>query len=409
MSTITTWSIRGDTLRYTISIPVSADVELTFTDTPGENTTLVTGSVTTTHGSVTAGQDQGDTFVEVALGTVPAGATAIVAFDVVVDDTGAAQVCNQGTVSGTGLNEAYTDDPDVEIDSADPTCTDVFYDLVPPTFTYVPPDTSVNLGEDTSPENTGGYATAIDNITENPVVEYADAVVKGPLPFEAKIHRTWTATDEAGLSTSDLQTITIVDTEDRSLHIEQSTYGLFQPSSDPGNRQLGQISLEGDIMLLGTATSIYDDDISTSSGITAYSIDGDVVYFIGKTQTDGVSRIFTVDTADGSATSQALSFGTDSTVVGIWYDDLNENALRTLSDGYHPRGPATRRNRSVQRDRFVPGRNYIRADLHCRRNRNRQRQPGQILLSRKHGGHPRKHLFRRYIDRGRDLCDIVPA
>ena len=323
----------GDTLRYTISVPVSADVELTFTDTPDENTTLVTGSVTTTHGTVTTGQSQGDTSVEVALGTVPAGATATVTFDVVVDDTGAELVCNQGTVAGTGINEAYTDDPDVANESADPTCTDIFIDNTPPTFDSFPPDTSVNLGEDTSPENTGGYPTASDNVTADPVIAYADTVIKGPLPFETEIRRTWTATDEAQNSTDQVQTITILDTQDRSLYIEQPTYGLFQPSSDPGNRQLGQISLEGDIALLGTATSIYDDDISTPSGITAYSIGGDVVYFIGKTQSDGISRIFTVDTADGSATSQELGFGTDSTVVGIWYDDSNETLYGLFQTG----------------------------------------------------------------------------
>lgn len=47
-----------------------------------------------------------------------------------------------------------------------------------------------------------------------------------------------------------------------------------------------------------------------------------VFYFIGQTESDSLSKIFTVDVSTGIATSaQILSEGTYNTVVGIWFDD----------------------------------------------------------------------------------------
>ncbi|MEZ4511881.1 MAG: Ig-like domain-containing protein [Chloroflexota bacterium] len=65
--------------------------------------------------------------VEVTIGTLPAGKSVTIVFDVTVNSITEvsdlkAQVCNQGTVSGTGFSNVLTDDPDVG-GSSNPTCT----------------------------------------------------------------------------------------------------------------------------------------------------------------------------------------------------------------------------------------------------------------------------------------------
>jgi hypothetical protein len=65
--------------------------------------------------------------VSLAIGTLPAGESVTITFKVTVDDpfTGsAAEVCNQGTVSGTNFASVATDDPSVG-GAADPTCTPI--------------------------------------------------------------------------------------------------------------------------------------------------------------------------------------------------------------------------------------------------------------------------------------------
>ena len=51
-----------------------------------EHTTIVTGSVTTTIGMVTSGNNPGDTHVEVDVGTVPGGGTVEIEYQVIIDD-----------------------------------------------------------------------------------------------------------------------------------------------------------------------------------------------------------------------------------------------------------------------------------------------------------------------------------
>jgi uncharacterized repeat protein (TIGR01451 family) len=65
--------------------------------------------------------------VNLSIGVLPAGKSITITFNVTVDDPfpgPGAQVCNQGTVSGTNFANVLTDDPDVG-GVADPTCTPI--------------------------------------------------------------------------------------------------------------------------------------------------------------------------------------------------------------------------------------------------------------------------------------------
>ena len=116
----------GDTLRYTIVVTnngAGAASGVVLTDVPDANGALVVGSVTTTQGSITAGNGGGDTSVAVNIGTIAAGASVTVRYDVTIDNplpVGVTQLVNQGTVNSNELPSVPTDDPD-EPGSSDPT------------------------------------------------------------------------------------------------------------------------------------------------------------------------------------------------------------------------------------------------------------------------------------------------
>lgn len=110
----------GDTLLYTIAVTNAGTGDATsvvFSDTPGANTTLVSGSVTTTAGTVTTGNGAGDTSVVVAPGSVAGlGGSVTITFQVVIDNPVPADtfsVSNQGLVSGGNFADVLTDDPAV--------------------------------------------------------------------------------------------------------------------------------------------------------------------------------------------------------------------------------------------------------------------------------------------------------
>lgn len=119
----------GDTVRYTVVLTNTGSQDasnVVFDDTPDSNTALVVGSVTASTGTVTTGNASGDTQVGVDVGTLAIGASATIAFDVVVDsgiDPALGMVSNQGTVTGTDLS-VQTDDPDLP-GAADPTVTPI--------------------------------------------------------------------------------------------------------------------------------------------------------------------------------------------------------------------------------------------------------------------------------------------
>ncbi len=122
----------GDVIRYTVEVrnggSVADALDVVYTDTPDANTTLVVGSVTTTLGTVTTGNNAGDTTIQVDLGTLPQNSTATITFDVTVNQpfpAGLTQVQNQGHVAGSNFSAVDTDDPDTAGTLGDPTITPV--------------------------------------------------------------------------------------------------------------------------------------------------------------------------------------------------------------------------------------------------------------------------------------------
>jgi len=118
----------GDTIAYTVVITnggTGSATNVVFSDTPDANTTLVVGSVTTTQGTVTAGNNPGDASVSVNVGTIAGGASVTITFRVTIDDPapdGLTSVSNQGSVSGDNFTAVATDDPGAA-GSSDPTVT----------------------------------------------------------------------------------------------------------------------------------------------------------------------------------------------------------------------------------------------------------------------------------------------
>jgi len=122
----------GDALMYVISIVNSGNAtaaDVTFSDAPDANTTLVVGSVSTSQGTVTSGNSAGDTAVEVDLGSIPSGESRSISFQAVINSDGFSEVTNQGTVSGDNFPGEPTDDPDT-LDEDDATKTQVSSPLI---------------------------------------------------------------------------------------------------------------------------------------------------------------------------------------------------------------------------------------------------------------------------------------
>jgi uncharacterized repeat protein (TIGR01451 family) len=121
----------GDTLLYFVTlrnIGLAAATDVVFTDTPGQGTTLVPETVTTTAGTVTQGNTAGATAVAVAVDTVEAGALVTISYMVQVNNplpAGVMTLRNHGLV--TALDDPAgepTDDPNTP-DNNDPTDTPV--------------------------------------------------------------------------------------------------------------------------------------------------------------------------------------------------------------------------------------------------------------------------------------------
>ncbi len=139
----------GDVLQYVMTITNnggSAAEDVFFNDSPDINTSLVVGSVTTTKGSVVTGNTAGDDSITVDIGTIEAGETVTITFNVTINtgiSTDVSSVSNQGIITGSNIPDQPTDDPDTG-DQDDPT--DTF--IVHPTPS--PRNTPSNPGEPTS-------------------------------------------------------------------------------------------------------------------------------------------------------------------------------------------------------------------------------------------------------------------
>jgi uncharacterized repeat protein (TIGR01451 family) len=118
----------GDTLSYAITVRNAGNGNasgVTFSDTPDPNTTLVAGSVQTSLGAVTSGNNPGDTTIAVNIGGLPTGQQVNISYRVTIHDplpAGLAEISNQGLVAGAGAPDVSTDDPD-SAEDGDPTDT----------------------------------------------------------------------------------------------------------------------------------------------------------------------------------------------------------------------------------------------------------------------------------------------
>jgi uncharacterized repeat protein (TIGR01451 family) len=127
----------GDTLLYEITFWNVGDMDATgviFTDTPHRETKLVAGSVTTSKGSVTRGNNPGDTTVEVYVGDVQGLhlEEITVSFHVIIvyrwdyhkgnRDYTSLYIYNQGIVSSNEQSPVSTNDPETPV-GLDPTRT----------------------------------------------------------------------------------------------------------------------------------------------------------------------------------------------------------------------------------------------------------------------------------------------
>jgi uncharacterized repeat protein (TIGR01451 family) len=161
----------GDTLRYEIKIDNTGNgsaTNIVFRDTPDINTALVVGSVTKSQGTVTKGNSGGDTQVEVDVGTMVAGASVTIQFQVTIDipfPGGVTQVSNQGIVLCDELANEPTDDPDTG-PSGDATKTNVIVVTTAPILTASKVDNlqvDSDGSGDPSPGDTIRYVITINN------------------------------------------------------------------------------------------------------------------------------------------------------------------------------------------------------------------------------------------------------
>ena len=119
----------GDTLLYEITIVNSgnsAATQVEFSDQPDSNTTLVVGSVSNSQGAINSGNTQGETTVEVEVGTIlGSGNSVTISYQATVNDplpVDVVQIQNQGIVTSNELPVVSTDDPTTD-PVGDPTIT----------------------------------------------------------------------------------------------------------------------------------------------------------------------------------------------------------------------------------------------------------------------------------------------
>ena len=121
----------GDTLGYTLTIASTGNQAVSgvvLEDVVDPNTDLVVGSVTTSRGAITSGNDEGETIVGVTIGDM-AGSndTVIVTFRARIKNPiagGVDEIVNQAVLSSNELPDVLSDDP-VLSGSSDPTRTNL--------------------------------------------------------------------------------------------------------------------------------------------------------------------------------------------------------------------------------------------------------------------------------------------
>ena len=112
----------------------------------------------------------------------------------------------------------------------------------------------------------------------------------------------------------------------------QAIYGVFTPTPNAGEKQIGTINPNsGDITLLGGAP-VQSGSLAMTTGATALNVTDNYSYFIGR-DSNNISRIYTIDLQTGgniSGTPNQLTAGyTADNNFGIWFDDV-DNVIYAL-------------------------------------------------------------------------------
>jgi hypothetical protein len=89
-------------------------------------------------------------------------------------------------------------------------CNQAISDQGTPVITC-PPDATIGCDQNSRPFYVNGFATAVDDNDNNPLISDSDSVTPGACPQGGVITRTWTATDVDGKSSACVQLITVTD------------------------------------------------------------------------------------------------------------------------------------------------------------------------------------------------------
>ncbi|HET9347339.1 MAG TPA: RHS repeat-associated core domain-containing protein [Candidatus Limnocylindrales bacterium] len=163
----------GDTVRYTLTISNQGGQPLTnvvASVPPDPNSALVVGSVAAPGGTVTSGNDAGDTTAGVTYPSIAAGGTASFTFDATVDDpfpSGTSAILAQGAIEADGFDPVLSDDP-AFLGLANPTRTTV---VVPTANLIVSLDDRLLLDPDGN-----GFPSAGDTLRYELVVASAGSL-----------------------------------------------------------------------------------------------------------------------------------------------------------------------------------------------------------------------------------------
>ena len=106
-------------------------------------------------------------------------------------------------------------------------------DTMPPEL-LLPPGVILEFGEDELPPATG-FATAVDSVDPQPVIEFEDAFLPGSCIGEHAIGRVWRATDSSGNIAEETQFIQVIDTTPPDLILPPDVLIPFGASIDPAD------------------------------------------------------------------------------------------------------------------------------------------------------------------------------
>lgn len=287
----------GDTIRYTVVLKETNSVDVSgvvFSLTPQGFTDLIVGTVTSTKGMVTTGNNGGDTSISVTVGSMTAGSTETITFDVtVVDPLGRnpVEVSNQGTITGTGITSSLTDDP-------------AFSGTEDPTRTAV----------------TGGGSTAI-------AVKLVDAMLVGGSGVVAgdTIRYTLTITEQNS-KPAELATFTLPALTDATLvpGSVTTTRGTVTTGNGGGDTTIS-VAI-GTMLPRETVTIVFDQVVSATPGGTQISAQGSVA---GNNFTTTASQD---DPGGGATVTPIVTAGLDVTLAWAAIDS-NGNGGLDLGEG----------------------------------------------------------------------------